>query len=69
MLDRNKRVFELLLKDMAMKSLVLQLMLMVLVMVWVEICARGSVLVYCNNATGVDMQDDALTGVKQYITC
>ena len=69
LLDRNKTVFEILLKDMTIKSLVLQLRLMTLVMVYVEICARENVPVYCNKATGVDMQNDAVTGVKQYITC
>ena len=54
---------------MAIKSLVLQLKLMSLVMVYVEICARENAPVYCNEATGVDMQNDAVTGVKQYITC
>ena len=67
--DRNKTVFEILLKDMAIKSLVLQLKLMTLVMVYVEICARENVPVYCNKATGVDMQNDAVTRVKHYITC
>ena len=40
---------------MAIKILVLQLKLMVLVMVYVEICARENVPVYCNKATGIDM--------------
>ena len=53
---------------MAIKSLVLQLKLMTLVMVYVEICARENVPVYCNKATGVDMHNDAVSGVKQYIT-
>ena len=70
LLDRNKTVFEILLKDMAIKSLVLQLKLMTLVMEYVEICARESVPVYCNKATGLDMQNDAVAGVIiQYITC
>ena len=69
LLDRNKTVFEILLKDMTIKSLVLQLRLMALVIVYVEICARENVPVYCNKATGIDMQNDAVTGVKQYITC
>ena len=38
--DRNTRVFEIVLTDMAMKSLDCQLNLMALVMVYVEICAR-----------------------------
>ena len=69
LLDRNKTVFKILLIDMTIKSLVLQLKLMPLVMVYVEICARENAPVYCNKATGVDMQNDAVTGVKQYITC
>ena len=54
---------------MAIKSLVLQLKLTTLVMVFVEICARENVPVYCDKATGVDMQNDAVAGVKQNITC
>ena len=70
LLDRNKTVFEILLKDMAIKSLVLQLKLMTLVIEYVEICARESVPVYCNKATGLDVQNDAVAGVIiQYITC
>ena len=53
---------------MAIKSLVLQLKLMTLVMIYVEICARENVPVYCKKATGVDMQNDTVTGAKQYIT-
>ena len=42
---------------------------MTLVMVYVEICARESVPVYCNKAAGVDnTQNDAAAGVK-HITC
>ena len=67
LLERNKTVFEVLLKDMAIKSLVLGLKLMTLVMVNVEIYARENVPVYCNKATDVDMQNDAVAGVKQ--TC
>ena len=67
LLERNKTVFEVLLKDMAIKSLVLGLKLMTLVMVYVEICARENVPAYCNKATDVDMQNDAVAGVKQ--TC
>ena len=67
LLDRNKTVFEILLKDMAIKSLVFQLKLMTLVMVYAEICARENVPV--NKATGVDMQNDAVAGVNQYTTC
>ena len=65
MLDRNKTVFEILLKDMVIKSLVLQLKLMTLVMVYIEICARENVPVYCHKATGVDMQNDVVAGIKQ----
>ena len=53
---------------MAMKSLVLQLKLMALVMVYVEICARD-VSVNCNKATGINMQNHAVAPVNQYITC
>ena len=68
LLDRNKAVFETLLKDMVIKSLVLQLNLMTLVMVYVEICAREDVPVYCNKVTGIDMQNDVAAGLKLYIT-
>ena len=54
---------------MAIKSLVLQLKLMILVMVYIEICARENVPVYCNKATGIDMQNDVVAGVEQYVTC
>ena len=67
MLDRNKTVFEILLKDMTIKSLVLQLKLMTLVTLYFEICARENVPVYCNKAKGVDMENDAAAGVTQ--TC
>ena len=53
---------------MAIKSLVLQSKLMTLMMVYVEICARKNVPVYCNKATGADMQNGTVAGVKQYIT-
>ena len=69
LLDRNKTFFETLLKDMTIKSLVLQLKLMTLMMVYVEICASENVLVYCDKATGIDIQNDAIAGVKQYVTC
>ena len=52
-------------KGMAIKSLVLQIKLMALVMVYVEICAREDVLVYCNKATGAGMRNDAVAGVKK----
>ena len=45
---------------MAIKSLVLQLKLMTLVMGYIEICARENVPIYCNKATGVDMQNDVV---------
>ena len=54
---------------MDIKSLILQLKLMTLVMVYVENWARENAQVYCNKATGVDMENDAVAGVKQYITC
>ena len=54
---------------MAMKSLVLQLKLMALVMVYVEICARGDVSVKCNKATGINIQNHAVARVNQYINC
>ena len=54
---------------MDIKSLVLQLKLMTLVMIYVEICARENAPVYCNKATCVDMLNDAVAGVTQYITC
>ena len=38
---------------MTIKSLILQIKLMAMVMVYVEICAKENVLVYCNKATGV----------------
>ena len=63
LLDRYKTVIEILLKDMAMKSLVLQLKLMTLVMVYVKICARGNASVYCNKAIGSDRQNHAVAGV------
>ena len=66
---RNKTVFEISLKDIDIKSLVLQLKLMTLVMVYVEICAKENAPVYCDKATCVDVLDDAVAGVKRYITC
>ena len=69
LLDRSKTVFEILLEDMTMKSLGLQLKLITLAMVYVEICARQNAPVYSNKATGIDMQNHAVAGVKQYITC
>ena len=69
LLARNKTVFEILLKNKAINILVLQLKLMALVMVSVEICARENLLVYCNKASGIEMQNDAVAGGKQYITC
>ena len=69
LLNRNKAVFERLLRDMAIKSLVLQFKLMTLVILFVEICAKENVPIYCNKATGVSLRNDAVAGVKQYITC
>ena len=69
LLNRNKTVFKTLLKDVAIKILVLQLKLITLVIVYVEICARENVSVCCNKATGVYMQNYAVAGVKQYMTC
>ena len=55
---------------MAIKSLIFQLKLMTLVMVYAEICARENVPVYCNKVTGIDMQNDGAAGVIiQYIPC
>ena len=54
-----------LLKDMEIKILVLQLNSTTLVMVYVEICARENAPVYCNKATGIDMQNYEVAGVKQ----
>ena len=65
LLDRNKTVFEILLKDMVMKKFVLQLKLVRLVIVYVEICARENVAIYFNKATGIDKQNHAVAGVKQ----
>ena len=52
-----------------MEILVLHIQFMALVMVHVEICARGNVPIYCNKATGIDMKNHAAAGFKQYITC
>ena len=60
--DRNKTVFEILLKEKAMKSLDCQLKLMALVIVCVEICVRRNVPIYYK-ATGIDMQSLAVAGV------
>ena len=38
-------------------------------MVYVEICATENVAVYCTKAAGIDVQNDAVAGVKRYITC
>ena len=38
-------------------------------MVFVEICARENVPIYFDKTAGVDMQNDAVAGVKQNITC
>ena len=66
LLYRNKTVFERLQKDMAIKSLVLQIKLMTLLMVYVKICAREKIRVCCIKATDIDMQNDAVARVKQY---
>ena len=55
LLDRNKALLEIVLKDM--KGLVLQVM--AVVMVYVDICAEGNVPVYCNKAMGIKMQNHA----------
>ena len=60
--DRKKAVSEILLKDMAIKILYHQLMLMALVMVYVEICARGNVPIY-HKAWAIEMQNFAVAGV------
>ena len=49
-------------KDTALRSLDHQLKLMTLVMIYIEICARGNVPIYCK-ATGIDMQNLAVAGV------
>ena len=54
MFDRNKIVFEILMKHMTIKSLDRQLKLMALVMVYIEICARLNVPIYYK-VTGIDM--------------
>ena len=56
MFNRNKTVFEILLKRMAMKSLDRQEKLMALVTVQVEICTRRNVLIYYK-ASSIEMQD------------
>ena len=66
MLDKNKTVFEISLKDMDIKIFVVQLKLMAMVMVYFQICAIENALVYCNKATCVDMLNDAVPSVKQY---
>ena len=47
---------------MAMKRFDRQLKLMELVMVYIEICARGNVPIYYKE-TGIDMQNLAVAGV------
>ena len=51
-----------LLEGMAMKRFDRQLKLMELVMVYIEICARGNVPIYYKE-TGIDMQNLAVAGV------
>ena len=36
-------------------------------MVYVKICARKNVPVYCNKATSIDMENDAVARVKQQV--
>ena len=43
--------------------------IMALMMAYVEFCARVNVPVYCNKAASIDMQNYAVAGVKQYISC
>ena len=62
-IETRKTVFEILLKDMVMKSLGRQLKLMALVMVYVEICARGNVPIYYKTTDIDDMQHLAVAGV------
>ena len=59
---KNKTVLEILMKGMAMKSLYDQLKLMILVMVYIEIYARGNVPIYYK-ATGIYMQNLVVAGV------
>ena len=61
--DRIKSVFEILPKDMTMKSLDRQLKFIVLVMVNVEICARVNIPIYCTKLTDFTMQNLAVAGV------
>ena len=43
--DRNRSIFEILLRDIAMKSLNYQVKLMTLVMVYIQIGAKGNILI------------------------
>ena len=61
--DRIKSVFEILPKDMTMKSLDRQLKFIVLVMVNVKICARVNIPIYCTKLTDFTMQNLAVPGV------
>ena len=54
---------------MGIKSLVRHLKFLTLVIVYDEIYARENASIYCNKSAGVDMQNDAVAEVKQYITC
>ena len=65
LLKRNKATSEILLKDKGINSLVLQLSLLALVVVYVETRAREKAPVHCNRAIGVGMLNDAVAGVKQ----
>ena len=54
LLDRSKTALEIFLKDK----------LMTLALLYVEICAREDVPVYCNKGTSIDMQNDAVARVN-----
>ena len=56
-------MFEILLKDMTMKSLDRQLKFKVLVMLNVEICARVNIPIYCTKLADFSMQNLAVAGV------
>lgn len=62
--DRSKLVIEILLREMAMKSLDCQLMLMALAMVYAEMNARGNTPIHCTKLTGISMQSLAVAGVN-----
>lgn len=60
--DYNFKPFICLEKDIAMTSLGRQWTLMALLVVYVDICTRGNVLIY-HKATGIDMQNFKVAGV------